>query len=179
MTQCIALFRGINVGHAKRIAMDDLRKLMEDLGFSNVNTLLNSGNAVFEASKPKVGEIASNIEASVQKKFGFPVKVVVVKAGELSAIIEANPLPQSSRDPSKFFVAFAASAGTMAKAKPLLADPWTPEVLALGKKAAYLWCPDGIIESKLARAFGRVTGDEATMRNWATVLKLHAITSPG
>lgn len=178
MNQYIALLRGINVGHAKRIAMDDLVKLVEGLGFSNVRTLLNSGNAVFDASKPKTAEIASTMEEAIRKNFGFPVHVVVLRDKELSAVIEENPLPQSSRDPSKFFVAFAASAGSIGKAKPLLKDSWAPEALALGKKAAYLWCPDGIIESKLARAFARVTADEVTMRNWATVLKLQAITNP-
>ncbi len=52
MTQCIALLRGINVGRAKRIAMAELRELIEALGFSDVRTLLNSGNAVFQAARP-------------------------------------------------------------------------------------------------------------------------------
>lgn len=41
---CVALIRGINVGKAKRVAMADLRALVEGLGYSNVRTLLNSGN---------------------------------------------------------------------------------------------------------------------------------------
>ena len=43
----VALIRGINVGHAKRVAMADLRKLFEDLGYREVRTLGNSGNVVF------------------------------------------------------------------------------------------------------------------------------------
>ena len=49
----LALFRGINVGKARRIAMADLRALLEDLGFTQVKTLLNSGNAVFTAARSK------------------------------------------------------------------------------------------------------------------------------
>ena len=47
MPRYVALFRGINVGKAKRIAMADLRALLEKLGYTDVKTLLNSGNAVF------------------------------------------------------------------------------------------------------------------------------------
>ena len=45
----VALFRGINVGRAKRVAMADLRTLFEGLGYGDVRTLLNSGNVVFSA----------------------------------------------------------------------------------------------------------------------------------
>ena len=47
MPRYVALFRGINVGKAKRVAMADLRELLGELGYSEVATLLNSGNAVF------------------------------------------------------------------------------------------------------------------------------------
>ena len=40
----IALLRGVNVGRAKRVAMADLRSLLEGLGCTEVRTLLNSGN---------------------------------------------------------------------------------------------------------------------------------------
>ncbi|MGC8763333.1 MAG: hypothetical protein ACP5VN_06835 [Acidobacteriota bacterium] len=44
----------------------------------------------------------------------------------------------------------------------------------MGGDAAYPWCPNGVIGSKLARRFGRITGEAATTRNWATVLKVQA-----
>ena len=47
----IALWRGINVGKAKRLAMADLKALLAELGATDVATLLNSGNAVFDAPK--------------------------------------------------------------------------------------------------------------------------------
>jgi uncharacterized protein (DUF1697 family) len=45
----VGLIRGINVGRAKRVAMADLRALVESLGYGEVKTLLNSGNVVFTA----------------------------------------------------------------------------------------------------------------------------------
>jgi uncharacterized protein (DUF1697 family) len=179
MTQCIALLRGINVGRAKRIAMADLRGLTEALGFSEVRTLLNSGNVVFQASRPNAGKIASAIEAAIQGKFEFSVPVVVVTAQELDAIVAENPLPQAAGDPAKFLVAFVTTAASLEKAKSLLSEAWAPDALAVGDKAAYLWCASGIIGSKLAQAFARVTTDAATTRNWATVLKLQAAVGVG
>jgi len=88
-------------------------------------------------------------------------------------------LLQTARDPSKFLVAFVAKAATLAKAQALLAEPWAPDALAVGSKAAYLWCANGLIESKLMQAFARLTGDASTTRNWATVLKLQAAAGSG
>jgi uncharacterized protein (DUF1697 family) len=174
MTHCIALLRGINVGRARRVAMADLRTLIEGLGFSDVRTILNSGNAVFKAARPRPERVALKIEGAIQRKFGFSVPVVVLTVRDLHTIIAENPLPQAGQDPSKFLVAFVAKGGALRKAEPLLQETWVPEALAVGRKAAYLWCARGILDSNLVKEFFRVTADAATTRNWGTVLKLQA-----
>ena len=179
MTECIALLRGINVGRAKRIAMADLRALVEGLGFTDPRTLLNSGNVVFRANRPNASKIAAAIEKRIASRFGFPVPVVVVTAPDLDAVVAENPLFRANRDPSRLLVAFVGRTATLAQAKTLLAESWAPDTLAVGSKAAYLWCAGGIIESKLMQAFARLTGDASTTRNWATVLKLQALASAG
>ena len=175
MATCIAFLRGINVGRAKRIAMADLRKLVEGLGCANVRTLLNSGNVVFEASRPNSRKLASALEAAIQQSFGFSSAVVVVTAAELDAIIRANPLRGVAKEHPKHLVAFVTEKSVLGGAKSLLSTSWKPDAIALGSKAAYLWCANGLIESKLMKEFARVTGDGATARNWATVLKLQAM----
>ena len=82
MTQCIALLRGINVGRAKRIAMADLRTLVEELGFRNVKTLLNSGNVVFDAARPNTKRIATTIGHD-HEAAGDDGLVVIPPRGEL------------------------------------------------------------------------------------------------
>ena len=72
MTRCIAFLRGINVGRAKRIAMADLRALIEGLGFSEVRTLLNSGNVVFDATRPDQGKIALAIQTTCWSSLSHP-----------------------------------------------------------------------------------------------------------
>lgn len=176
MTPCVALLRGINVGKAKRIAMAELRDLFEQLGHRDVCTLLNSGNVIFRAAARSREKGTTTIEAAIAKRFGFRVPVVVLTAGDLAAIVADNPLVNMGRDPSRLLVAFVDSAQTLKLVRPLIGETRQPEILAVGPHAAYLWCANGIIASKLVQAFTRATGDAATMRNWTTVLKLCAAT---
>lgn len=176
MTHCIALLRGINVGRAKRVAMADLRALFEALGYVDVRTLLNSGNVVFRAPRTDVTVLAPAIEVAISARFGFCVPVVLLTADELEAVVAENPLPKAGGDPSKHLVAFVSDVVALEQAKALLRESWAPDVLAVGGRAAYLWCATGIIESRLAQAFSRVAGDAATTRNWSTVLKLQVAT---
>lgn len=177
MSACIALLRGINVGRARRLAMADLRRLLEGLGYTHVRTVLNSGNAVFEAGAAGTGQVAAAIGAALQAAFGWTVPVMVVTADELEAIVAANPLAGVATDPSKHLVAFVAQAAVLAQARALAATSWAPEALALGARAAYLWCGQGITASRLLPAFAQLAGDAATTRNWATVLRLQALAS--
>jgi len=171
----IALIRGINVGTAKRLAMADLRKLVERLGYTDVRTLLNSGNIVFNSPRTAVAAIATRIEKSIVEKLHFAAKVVVLTAAELAVVVEANPLLGVADNPSRLMVAVPKTVADLARLKPLTQEAWGKEVLALGSRAGYLWIPAGIIDSKLATAVGRTLGDAVTTRNWATTLKLHAL----
>ena len=157
--------------------MSDLRKMVEGLGHSHVRTLLNSGNVVFQAKRPRVADLARSIQTGISGSFGISARVIVFAASDLKTIIDENPLRAVASDPARYMVAFVDGPATLAKAKPLLSEAWEPEALSVGTKTAYLWCANGVADSKLAKALGRVTGDAATTRNWATVLKLYATTT--
>lgn len=175
----IALLRGINVGRAKRIAMADLRALVEGLGYSDVHTLLNSGNVVFTAPNDSAVSAAARIEEGLSTRLGVSAKVLVLTAVELATIVDQNPLSEDDRDPSRLLVAFLSNPESRTMLGPLLKQDWTPEVLVLGVNAAYLWCPDGILVSRMSKAVGQVLGKNTTTRNWATVRKIHGLASHG
>jgi uncharacterized protein (DUF1697 family) len=172
----IALLRGINVGRAKRVAMADLRTLIEQLGYADVRTLLNSGNVVFTSARAAPDDLAARIEKALAKRTGVSARVTVLTAVELSAAVTENTLLEVANDPSRLLVAFLRDPSDRRKLEPLMKQTWTPEAFALGTRVAYLWCPTGIIASRLGEAVNRVLGDAVTARNWATVLKLHALT---
>ncbi len=171
----VALIRGINVGRAKRVAMADLRALVERLGYGDVRTLLNSGNVVFSAPRAAPGIAAARIEKALATEVGVSARVTVLTAKELTAAVTEKPLLEVAKDPSRLLVAVLSNPADRPKLEPLTRQDWAPEVLAIGKRVAYLWCAEGILASRLAEAVNRILGDAVTARNWATVLKLQAL----
>jgi uncharacterized protein (DUF1697 family) len=170
----VALIRGINVGKAKRISMADLRALVEGLGYRDVKTLLNSGNVVF-TTKAKPEAAAARIEKALTATTSVSARVTVLTAAELAEAIADNPLAMIADDPARHLVAVLNLSADRSRLESLLKQDWKPGRLALGTRVAYLWCPDGILESPLVAAVGKVLKDAATSRNWATMLKLHAL----
>lgn len=171
----VALLRGINVGRAKRVAMADLRSLVSDLGYRGVATVLNSGNVLFTAPGVASSEAAAAIEGALAARLGVRARVTVLTAEELAAAVAENPLHGLATDPSRLLVAFLQGPADRFRLEPLLAEDWSPEALAPGRRVAYLWCPAGVLASRLQEAIGRALGDAVTTRNWATVTKLHAL----
>jgi uncharacterized protein (DUF1697 family) len=175
-SQQIALLRGINVGRAKRVAMADLRALVEGLGYGDVRTLLNSGNVVFAVTGKAKGDVASRIEKAIETQLGVSSRVTVLTAAELDVIVEENPLLDIADNPSRLLVAVLNDKADRTRLEPLSKEDWAPDALALGQRVAYMWCAGGLLESRLADTVGRVLRDAVTSRNWATILKLHALT---
>ena len=171
----VALLRGVNVGAAKRVAMADLRALVEGLGYGGVRTLLNSGNVVYDAPGTSPAAAAGRIAEALAADLGVPARVVALSSAELSAAIAVNPLAALADNPSRLLVAVPADARARAALEPLATQDWAPEALALGARVAYLWCPDGVIASRLSAAVGRLLGDAVTSRNWTTMVKLQAL----
>ena len=178
----VALLRGINVGRAKRVAMADLRALIESLGYRDVRTLLNSGNVVFtgdRAGASAAATAAARIEAALASKLELVSRVTVLTAAELEAAIDAMPLAKVAKDPSRLLVAVLADPADLVLIAPLARRDWRPGALALGKRVAYLWCPDGQLASPHAEALGKTLRDGVTTRNWATMTKLLELTRSG
>src|SRR5262245_8002074 len=84
----VALLRGINVGTAKRVAMADLRALVEGLGYGDVRTLLNSGNVVFSVPRTAKGDPAARIEKALAAKLGVSSRILVLRDPGLAALGE-------------------------------------------------------------------------------------------
>jgi len=171
----VALLRGVNVGKANRVPMAELRELLDALGYTNVATLLNSGNAVFDATTGSAAGHAKAIAAALGERLGVDVPVIVKSAKELRAIVADNPLAIAAPHHSRFLVAFAQDREAVAGLAAIRSLVVAPERFALGLDAAYLLCAAGIMESKAGSALLGKAGKAATTRNWATVLKLQAL----
>jgi uncharacterized protein (DUF1697 family) len=165
MPRQIALLRGVNVGGNRRVEMARLRALMEEIGYSDVRTYLNSGNVVF--SGPRRSE--RHLETAIAKAFGFEVLVVLRSRDELADVVAANPLRDVATDPAKHLVVFCAGKAST----DLEPADFAPETFLVREREVYLWAPSGIGTSPLAKLLAaKSLGDKSTARNWRTVEKL-------
>jgi uncharacterized protein (DUF1697 family) len=171
----IALIRGINVGKAKRLPMAGLRELCVNLGFKNVKTLLNSGNIVFTTARVTAAKSARMIEDAIFDSYAISARVIVLTADELAEIVEKNSLLKIMLDPSRLLVTVLEKASDAKNLKKFEKQTKKPEALAVGKRAVYQWCPNGILKSGCAQAVAHELGDTATARNWATMTKLYSM----
>ena len=103
MPTFVALLRGVNVGKGKRVPMAALRAVLTGLGYTDVATLLNSGNAVFRAAKGAPPRHAASVAAAIASELGVEVAVVVKSAGELAAIVSDCPIPVDAANSRIFF----------------------------------------------------------------------------
>lgn len=176
MTTHIALIRGINVGRNKRVAMADLRALLTDLGYGDVRTLLQSGNAVFTAPGPAAA-VGRAIEEAMTAQLKVTARVLVRSPAQLGSAIDADPFGERAADGSKHFLGFLderPAKATVDSVPQLAPDADTaPDEARFVAGHLYLWCPNGISKSTLWQVnWDKALGTAVTMRNWNTVGKL-------
>ena len=165
----VALLRGINVNPSTRVAMADLRALVSELGYTDVRTILQSGNVIL--SSPSAPS-ASELDAAILARTGVRSRVVVLPLSEFAAIAAANPLLDVSDDLSKMVITFLDG-----DVDPLSVDrpsdeELAPERLVITRRAVYQWCPDGILQSKLKPSWWKQFAPLATTRNVRTVQRI-------
>jgi uncharacterized protein (DUF1697 family) len=173
----ISLLRGINVGANRKIAMDELRALYESLGMAGAQTLLQSGNVVFQSELTNRRALARQLEEGIEQRFGFRPAVLLRTSDEWRAVISRNPLSAVHADPSKRVVMFLSDSPTQDAIDALVKGYTGPETIQVTGQEAYLYYPDGLGRSKLTNTFiERKLSVTGTARNWNTVTRLLDLT---
>jgi uncharacterized protein (DUF1697 family) len=170
----VALLRAVNVGGRNSIAMADLRELLEGLGYGEVRTHLQSGNAVFTAADSSPEQLGQEIEGALAEEVGLAAKVLVRTRAELERAIAANPLLDvADGNHSRLLVTFLSHAPDREVLAELTPAEFEPDVFALGEREIYVWYSEGVRATKLSNAFWeKRMGVVATGRNWNTVTRL-------
>jgi uncharacterized protein (DUF1697 family) len=174
MNKYIALLRGINVGGHKKVLMADLTSLFESLGFTEVQTYIQSGNVVFSS------KIESNLEGriaeAIESKYGFFVPVLVKKASEMTKILSNCPFSGEKREKSYFI---------LMKENPTREDieltmkfSHEDEEFHIRKDCVYIYYRVGAGTAKMGNNFfEKKLKVIATARNYRTMAKLLELTS--
>ncbi len=174
MTTYIGVLRAINLGSHNKIAMSDLRAMMEKVGLEEPKTLILSGNIVFKSASSSVDKVEKMLEAASTKHLGVTTDYFVRSAKEWRAIIDANPFPkEASTDPARLVMMCLRDAPSPSQVKTLQAAIKGREIVKAGGRQAYFVYPDGQGRSKLTiQMIEKALGTRGTARNWNTVLKL-------
>ncbi len=173
----IALLRAVNVGGRKPVPMSDLRGWLEELGFADVRSLLQSGNVVFRSDAVGSADIERFLEAEAAKRLQLTTDFFVRTVPEWKGVVERNPFEEEAeRDPSHLVVLFLKGVPGSANVEALQASISGPEIVRFDGRQAYAVYPAGIGESRLTIAtIEKKLGMRCTGRNWNTVSKLFAI----
>ena len=161
MTTYVCLLRGVNVGGHKKVKMEELRKTFESLGYTNVRTVLQSGNVLFDASA---------LPRDLESHLGTPV--VLRTTAEIRKVIAANPFPrEAADDPAHLVVVFLSA--PLPSDEPLRKVALPHEKFVVQGKEIYIHFGTGMGRSKLAESLTeKKLGVVPTARNWNTVNKL-------
>ena len=173
----IALLRGINVGGHKMVAMAALRGLCEKIGFVNPQTLLQSGNLVFQCANLEGEALEQRLEQEIEKRLKVQCSVIVRTAREWDRLVSRNPFAaEAAKDPSRLLAYCLKTPAVRGAADALRAAIAGPERVEVDGRHAYLWYPIGIGTSKVTpNLVEKKLGTIATGRNWNTVQKLAAL----
>ena len=177
MTTWIVLFRGINVGGKNILPIKELATLLEDNGYSNVRTYIQSGNVVLQSRKTSASDIAGPIGDVVFESQGFRPSVIVLSPQELQQAVDSNPFPKAQADPRSLHLSFLAELPTHPDLQTMNSIKSPGESFVLKDKVFYFHAPDGIGRSRLAARAERLLGVDATGRNWRTVNKILQLAS--
>lgn len=170
----VALVRGINVGRNKRIAMADLRTMLASLGYADVRTHGQSGNAIFSSGQRKAEALEQEISARIRRDFAMEAALLLRTTTEFAAVVDANPFVTRGSDPGELHYAFLSAKPAPAKASGIEPDAYLPDEFAFGERIVYVRNGNGIMGSTLPD-WERTLGVRVTQRNWNTITKLREL----
>ena len=172
MGKFIAFLRGVNVG-GRIVKMAELRALCEELGWQEVQTYIQSGNIVFDATG-KAPALETALEKAMGERFGFSPAVMIRSAAELAKIAATNPFPgPSEKEPNWVLLGLCKDKPNAGAAAAIEAKAQAGERAVVAGGELWSHYPRGIGTSKLTPAvLDRAAGTIVTARNWRTILKL-------
>ncbi|MBJ6360373.1 DUF1697 domain-containing protein [Paenibacillus sp. GCM10012307] len=166
----IALLKGINVGGKNKIKMAELKQQMEQQGFRNVHTYINSGNVLFQSDEPE-SLLGERIEQLIADGFGLSIKVMVRTSGELEAIIHESPYrTKAAPDGKNVYIGLLEEAPSQGAIQKLEVYKFEDEFKVCGREL-HILLNNGAADSKLANNVQKLSPN-LTLRNWNTMSKL-------
>ena len=174
----VAFFRGINVGGRNTVKMSELSRLLVGLGFQNVKTYIQSGNAIF-SSDMEQHLLTPKIEHAFEEQFGFQSVVVIRSDTEITNIVDSLPFgaeeieqaQNETPDVEHIYIYLSDSSLDFEKIIELCASYDGKDRLHFEDREVYLLCFQSIRDSKLASLLTKLP-QQLTARNHKTMKKI-------
>jgi uncharacterized protein (DUF1697 family) len=172
------LLRGVNVG-GRKVEMARLRQELTAMGFGDVETYLQSGNAVVTLVESVDRQsLVAQVQTRLSAELGFDCRVIVRDAAQLAACVADDPLLALVDAPANHLVGFLSDRPEAGRAEALLSRDYGDDQISIRDDHVYMWCPNGVSRSPFFKMkLDRDLGVEITTRNWNTVLKLAELTA--
>ena len=175
MQTYVALLRGINVGGHKKVPMSELRDLLTNAGFQNVQTYIQSGNVIFQSSK-KASELETEIQKIILNHFGFEVPVIVKTNNELQTIFNRCPFSEEKKENSYFILLSGIpNEHVIEKTQGIL---YENEEVVIKNDCLYFYSSTGYGRTKFdMNTYERKLKVTGTARNYKTMVKLLSLST--
>ncbi|MBT3274535.1 MAG: DUF1697 domain-containing protein [Spirochaetales bacterium] len=177
MNTYISLLRGINVSGQKKILMQELKGLYENLGFLDIQTYIQSGNVVFRSSERDSSSLDKSIKKAIFANYQFEVEVIMRTLDEMIETVKHNPFFNSnSADIKKLAVVFFQQQPETEKFLNIEELDAGDDLFSHTDREIFLYVEKGFAKTKLTNVFfEKKLGIPATTRNWRTVTTLIGI----
>jgi uncharacterized protein (DUF1697 family) len=176
MTTHLALLRGINVSGHNMMKMEALKTMLENIGFQNVRTYLQSGN-VFIDSEEEATKVGFMIKQEIFKFFGHEVPVVMITKENLESCFSNNPfLKEKDIDIKKLYVAFISTNLKKENINDLKISQFKPDEASIDENKIFIKYAVGAGKTRFDQKYiEKKLNVTATIRNWNTVTNLLAM----
>lgn len=175
----LALLRGINVSGHNMIKMEALKTVLEDIGFKNVQTYIQSGNVFVDSDEENPAAVGFHIRQEIYRAFGYEVPVVVIGKEDLEACFKNSPYwKEKEADLKKLYVTFVSKVLSSNAIHDLKMSQVKPDEACIDASRIYIKYAVGAGKTRFDQKYiEKKLNVTATMRNWNTVTKLLEIFS--
>lgn len=178
MTTHLVLLRGINVSGHNMMKMDALKIMLENIGFQNIRTYLQTGN-VFLDSEEDASKVGFMIKQEIFKVFGHEVPTIVITKEDLELCFKNNPfLKEKDIDTKKIYVAFVSTQLKKENINDLKISQFKPDEASIDGNRIFIKYAVGAGKTRFDQKYiEKKLNITATIRNWNTVTNLLAMYS--
>jgi uncharacterized protein (DUF1697 family) len=171
MTRYAAFLRGVNVGGVN-LKMAEVAKAFEEAGFTNVRTILASGNVILE-SRSGVDAVRKMAETALREAFGYDAWVLAYDIETVRAISDSYPFERDV-DGHHSYVTFVTDEKVLDELAALAKQAGPEEKIKRGEGVIYWQVPKtGTLDTTIGKTMGKKRyKSSTTTRNLRTIDKV-------